>query len=141
MLCPQNAVSWIMWSRLYARHPTRSLAWFASNSTPREVRLVPSQRVLSFFYPVLDLSPTVVCGNYFVRFNHECNFKSGGNLRGRVGEFSALVCIQGGGISGYQNHRGSYAELRSISGGDEPRRYVREGFTPSRRQRIERNLV
>ena len=44
----------------------KSLARLAVNSTPREVRLVPSEGFLSLFYPVFDLCPTVVCRNYFV---------------------------------------------------------------------------
>jgi len=46
-----------------------------SDEKPRLIRckppatcLVPSEGVLPFFYPVFNLTPTVVCGNYFVRF-------------------------------------------------------------------------
>ncbi len=31
-------------------------------------RFVPSESVLSFFYPVLNLSPTIVDRNYLLRF-------------------------------------------------------------------------
>jgi hypothetical protein len=40
----------------------------AANSTPREVRLVPSEGVLSLFYPVFDLSTAIVNRDYFVSF-------------------------------------------------------------------------
>ncbi|MGA2223703.1 MAG: hypothetical protein ABSH41_04580 [Syntrophobacteraceae bacterium] len=40
----------------------------AANSTPREVRLVPSEGVLSLFYPVFDLSTAIVNRDYFVCF-------------------------------------------------------------------------